>query len=159
MTEGTKTVLFGSHNVLMHSLFIIIAWVLLYKKVPKFWQLVCIFIHDIGYFGMNHLTADTNENHTELGAKIGYRLFGFKAWLFIVGHSRKDAEKYGVPLSELEAPDDYVWVIMPLWLISLLQYLEGSKINAYLWKQAVIENWKNPDSRVGGTDLLNSIKK
>jgi hypothetical protein len=154
LSEGTKSILFGSHAII-HSFFVLMAWHILYKKWPKFWQIVCIFIHDIGYFGMNHISEKSNKGHSLLGAKIGKRLFGQKAFEFIVGHSRKDAEELNLPLSELEAPDDYSWVITPMWLLKLVQ--DKIDIDMETWVEAVKQNWQKND-RIGGTDLLNKLR-
>lgn len=50
MKEGTKSVLFGAHSV-VHSIMVIIAWKKLYFKWPSWKEIVCIFLHDIGYWG------------------------------------------------------------------------------------------------------------
>jgi hypothetical protein len=156
LSEGTKSVLFGSHSVL-HSVFVIIAWVKLYREWPKFWQFICILVHDVGYIGMNHITDGTNLGHSLLGAKIGKRLFGQKAFNFIVGHSRKDAEQHNLPLSKLEAPDDYSWILPPIWLLKLFLDKVDS-VTPEEWRQAVADNWASPYGRLGGTDLSNKLR-
>lgn len=154
LSEGTKSVLIGSHSI-VHSFFVLVAWHKLYKKWPKFWQVVCIFIHDIGYIGMNHISDKSNKGHSLLGAQIGKRLFGQEAFDFIAGHSRKDSHELNLPLSELEAPDDYYWIITPMWILRVFQ--DNIDIDMETWVYAVKQNWKNKD-RVGGTDLLNTLR-
>lgn len=116
MKEGTITVLFGNHSII-HSIYVIKAWKLLYGTYPKFWQIICIFIHDIGYFGMNYLSGECNNGHAELGSKLAKILFGQKGFNLVAGHTRSTAKKYDLPLSELEAPDDYSWIISPDWFL------------------------------------------
>ena len=155
LSEGTKSILFGSHCII-HSFFVLVAWYKLYHRWPKFWQIICILIHDIGYIGMNHISNKTNKGHSLLGAQIGFRLFGQKAFNFIVGHSRKDAEELDLPLSELEAPDDYSWIITPLWILRITQDKFGISIET--WVDAVKQNWQR-SVRIGGTDLLNQLRE
>lgn len=154
IAEGSKSILFGSHSII-HSLFVLIAWYKLYRRRPKGWQLICIFIHDIGYFGMNHISNKSNKGHSLLGARIGKGLFGQKAFDFIAGHSRKDAEELNLPLSKLEAPDDYSWIITPMWILKMTADKTG--VDTETWVNAVKQNWKR-SQRIGGTDLLNQLK-
>ena len=155
-SQGTKSWFFGSHSI-VHSITVIIAWKKLYGSLPKFWQIICILVHDIGYIGMNHLQEGTNLGHSVLGGKIAYKLFGQKGWDFVVGHSRKDADFYRLPLSSLEPPDDYSSLVTPTWWINFTSWFENVGISGEEWKNAVRENWEKPE-RTGGTDLLNSIK-
>jgi len=142
MKEGTKTVLFGAHSI-FHSIFVIQAWKLIYGTYPKFWQFVCIFLHDIGYFGTNFLTEQTNEGHAELGARIASRLFGKKGFDLIAGHSRSTATKFKIPLSELEAPDDYSWIIAPKWFLKFNRKIDGYQMDGETWRGIVIKNWED----------------
>ena len=88
MTEGTKSYLFGCHQFFIHPLIVVIAWIKLYKKFPKFWELVCIFLHDIGHIGKNYLTNyEEKRQHWILGARIAKRLFGWKGYHLICGHT------------------------------------------------------------------------
>lgn len=157
MKEGTKTWFFGYHSI-VHSIAVLIAWKKLYGEFPKPWQFVCILIHDIGYIGRDHLKDGTNLEHSVLGGKIAYKLFGTRGWEFVVGHSRKDAEHYNLPLSDLEPPDDYSALIVPEWWVDFTCWFEKIGITGKEWQDAVRKNWEG-DKRIGGTDLLNSIKK
>jgi hypothetical protein len=154
MTEGTKSILFGSHSII-HSLFVLVAWYKLYKRWPEVWQIICIFIHDIGYFGMDHISNKSNKGHSILGARIGKKLFGQKAFDFIAGHSRKDAEELNLSLSKLEAPDDYSWIITPMWVLKMSA--DNTGISTETWVNAVKQNWLRSE-RIGGTDLLNKLR-
>lgn len=140
MTEGTKSWLFGCHSI-MHSILIVKAWWVLYKDLPNLWQLICILFHDIGYCGKNYLTEKSNSNHAELGARLGKLLFGEKARLFLLGHSRSAAAKYGIELSKLEAPDDYSWIIAPAWWLKFNTIVEPQLYDE-TWREAVKKNWE-----------------
>ncbi len=141
MTEGTRTILIGSHSII-HSILVLRAWKILYGSYPKFWQLVCIFIHDIGYAGTNYHTNKTNEGHAELGARIARKLFGEKGFNFIAGHSRSTAEKFGIPLSDLEPPDDYSWIIAPRWWLRSNRKIDKYAMDGEVWQKLVTKNWE-----------------
>ena len=140
MSEGTKSWLFGCHSVI-HSLLVIRAWKILYKRWPAPWQIVCILIHDIGYWGKDYLTEKSNAGHAELGGKIAGWLFGAEAEKFVLGHSHSSAKKYNLPLSKLEAPDDYSWIIAPLWRLETNTWVEP-QLHAKEWQDAVKKNWE-----------------
>lgn len=141
MTEGTRTLLVGSHSII-HSFLVVKAWKIIYGNYPKFWQLICIFIHDIGYWGTNYHTDKSNNGHAELGARIARRLFGKKGFELVAGHSRSTAMKFNIPLSDLEAPDDYSWIIAPTWWLRLLKRLDHTSIDGLIWRDLVIKNWE-----------------
>lgn len=145
MKEGTITVLFGAHNI-FHSIIVLISWIRIYKKFPSFWQLFCIFIHDIGYFGKDYLTNLSNDDHEILGATIAKRLFGQKGYDFVFGH-RSNNNVYSL----LERADDFSQVITPIWLMKLNYLIENKKLSdPFKWKFAMEEAWNN---RVEGQSI------
>lgn len=88
MTEGTISVLFGCHSVI-HSLCVLRAWRYLYRRWPWGWQIVCIFLHDVGHWGRDYLSnPEEKEDHWYLGAKIARWLFGMKGWQLVKGHTK-----------------------------------------------------------------------
>lgn len=111
-------------------------------KISKVWQLICILIHDIGYFGTNYHTDKTNEGHAELGARIACRLFGEKGFNLVAGHSRSTANKFNLPLSDLEPPDDYSWIIAPKWWLRSNKKIDKYALDGEIWQQLVIKNWE-----------------
>ena len=136
MKEGTKSVLFGAHSV-VHSIMVIIAWKKLYFKWPSWKEIVCIFLHDIGYWGKNYISDKSNDGHAELGCKLAHRLLGAKYGYLVLGHSAAACKKFGISKSKLEAPDDYSWVIAPLlWMkwknINKFKYIFS--INRYYYE-------------------------
>ncbi len=76
MTVGTRSVLFGVHNILIHPLVVGIAWWKLYGPPldPRLW--IAFLVHDIGYLGKCSVEGPIGETHVELGARIMAALFG-----------------------------------------------------------------------------------
>lgn len=160
MKEGTKSILFGSHSVI-HSILVIIAWKKIYRTIPSFKEIVCIFLHDIGYFGTNHLSNKTNLGHAELGAKVAHWLFDKKGTKYrdlILGHSLTACKKYNIEPSLLERPDEYSFIIAPMWWMKLNHKIEKFDIPAEVWKKEVTKNFYS-SKRVSGTELLNKLKE
>jgi hypothetical protein len=113
--QGTVSWFFGCHNA-VHSVLVLIAWRRLYGRWPAAWQVACIFLHDIGHIGLNYLSDfEQKKRHWELGARIGRRLFGDRAFRLLAGHCSHS----GHPLSELYRPDKYSWYIAPTWWLWL----------------------------------------
>lgn len=114
-SEGTVSILFGCHSII-HSSLVLIAWIKLYGKLPRPWQIVCIFLHDIGHLGKNYLSSyEEKKDHWILGSNIAYRLFGNKGFFLVAGHCSHS--KYHK--SELHKADKYSWYIAPKWWIYL----------------------------------------
>jgi len=155
--EGTKSVLFGAHSI-MHSLVVIISWKKLYHEWPSWKVVVCIFLHDIGYWGKNYISEKSNEGHAELGCRVAHRLFGPEYGHLVLGHSSSACKKFGIPKSLLEAPDDYSWIIAPLWWMHWNAWIENFSVGPEQWKKAVKDNfYKN--HKLSGTELFHSLKK
>ncbi len=99
MKIGTKTLLFGAHNVLIHPIMLAIAWTRLYGfKTLNIKLLVAFFVHDLGYFGRSDIDGPSGDRHPELGAKIMGFLFGPEWAEFTLFHSRSYAQKAGKPV-------------------------------------------------------------
>lgn len=70
MKMGTKSLLFGAHQFLIHPLFVALAWWKLYG-FPKDWRLwVAFYLHDIGYFGCEKMDDEKGEEHPITGAAL-----------------------------------------------------------------------------------------
>jgi len=156
MTEGTKSVLFGAHSII-HSLMVFIAWKKLYGTFPTWKETICILIHDIGYIGKNYITEKNNDGHAELGCKLAHRWFGPEYGHLVLGHSSAAMKKFGIPKSKLEAPDDYSWIIAPLWWMKLNAKIEKFDVGAEEWKAAVTKNFYSKN-KMSGTELFHSLK-
>lgn len=67
MLVGTRSVVFGVHQFLWHPITVFLAWCELYG-MPNWKELVCIFIHDIGYLGKPNMDGSEGETHVLWGA-------------------------------------------------------------------------------------------
>jgi hypothetical protein len=125
MTLGTKTLLFGVHQVFIHPLLVTVAWVKLYRSFPSWREMFCIVIHDWGYWGKPDLKNADGDAHPELGAKIAGRVLGPEWSDFILGHSSFYMVRKGVKQSKLFGPDKYWHCMIPLWLYKMLSVPSG----------------------------------
>lgn len=75
MQAGTKSVLFGVHQCLIHPWFVAWAWWRLYGFPwdPRLW--LAFFLHDLGYWGKPNMDGPEGESHVEFGARV-------MGWLF-----------------------------------------------------------------------------
>lgn len=141
MTQGTRSYLFGCHQFLIHPLVVLIAWKKIYKRYPKPWEIVCIFLHDIGHIGKEYLTNyEEKRMHWKLGASIAFSLFGLKGLLLVGGHTSKSELKR----SKLFWADKYSWLIAPRWWLKLNDKVEGFNSNRTLdeFLAVVKSNWE-----------------
>jgi hypothetical protein len=136
MTIGTKSVLFGAHQFLIHPWFVAAAWWRLYgfPADPRLW--VAFFVHDLGYLGKPNMDGPEGETHPELGADIMWRLFDrwsigadgrpSRAWHdFVLFHSRYYAKQQGRPFSMLCVADKLAIALTPAWLYLPMVRLTG----------------------------------
>ena len=157
MTEGTKSYLFGCHQFLMHPIIVVIAWKKLFGYMPKFWELICILLHDIGHIGKQYLSDyEQKKIHWVLGARIANKLFGFKAYILIAGHTKQS----GYPRGNLFYADKYSWVIAPIWWLRLTEKVEKfDQLRPFgTWRKLVKENWENNCPK-GNHEIYLELKK
>jgi hypothetical protein len=103
---------------------VIKAWRWWFGAWPKFWQIVCICIHDVGLYGRQYLSdRHAKQGHWELGAWWAYRLFGRKGYEFCAGHTPESGE----PRSDLWFADKASWLVAPLWWLWVNYYLDVSR--------------------------------
>lgn len=127
MKIGTKSVLFGAHQFLIHPWFVALAWWKLYgfPLDPRLW--VAFFVHDLGYIGKPNMDGPEGERHVELGASIIHWLFDKRYgkrcrrqslhWHnFCLYHSRFYAKRDGAHHSRLCVADKFAIVLTPVWL-------------------------------------------
>jgi len=141
MNIGQKSLLFGAHQLILHSILVGVAWRRLYLRWPLPWEWACIFIHDIGYWHTNDFTSLEARNHPFLGARIARRWFGTKGFDLVVGHSSRAAKIHKLPISKMCAADKMASLLMPrrlyLWLThntgELQQYRIWAATNGYTW--------------------------
>ena len=139
MTEGTKSLLFGCHQFFMHPFFVLIAWVKEYRSWPRFWELVCIVLHDVGHIGKQYLSdPSAKAEHWKLGAQICGRLFGQRGFEMVAGHVGKS----GFTRSKLFIPDKRSWLETWDWWMWATYYVEfsPSPVTPPVFKRLVAEN-------------------
>ena len=100
MKVGTKSLLFGAHNIFIHPFLVFIAWWRLYgfPADPRLW--VAFIVHDWGYLGKPNMDGPEGETHVELGARI-MRIFGRRWEEFTRHHSRFHSRRDGARPSRL----------------------------------------------------------
>ena len=102
MKTGTKSLLFGVHNVIWHPITVYIAWVKLYKKLPSPKEAVCIFIHDWGYWGCDSMDSEQGQKHPALAGAILKKLgWSSKYVNMCIYHSRSYASMCDAEPSKL----------------------------------------------------------
>jgi hypothetical protein len=170
MRIGTKSVLFGAHQFLIHPWFVAWAWKKLYgfPRDPRLW--VAFFVHDLGYWGKPNMDGKEGEWHPMLGSRIMWFLFDRECWdehwlwglvteycnrrwghqkqgmswgSFSLYHSRYLAKSVGHPYSRLCVADKLAIALTPAWLYLPLVNLTG-EIKEYLKNAQVRESnhWK-----------------
>jgi hypothetical protein len=136
MKLGTRSVLFGAHQFLIHPVFVLVAWWQLYGPPldPRLW--LAFLIHDWGYWGSPNIDGPEGEAHPEWAARVMTRLCdrGLPGWAYLwlgtvprrfpVGpwgqfclfHSRYYARAAQRPPSPLCAADKLATALEPWWL-------------------------------------------
>jgi hypothetical protein len=144
-TVGTKSLLFGVHQFLLHPLLVTLAWHHLYKSWPGWRELFCIFVHDLGYWGVKDMDGFDGRCHPFLGAKIARRLFGQEYYNFCIGHSRSLCRQVGVRYSKLCWADKCSVSLESDWFYLLRARLTG-ELGQYL-TLAQKAGYEFPDAR------------
>lgn len=125
MKLGTRSLLFGVHQFLLHPLLVGYAWRKVYGRLPTLRQAFCILVHDIGYFGCNDMDGPEGSQHPEMGASVAGHLLGDDERRMVLLHSRTTAEKYGEEVSDLCLPDKLALFFYPAWLYTMLALMSG----------------------------------
>ena len=156
MTVGTKSLLFGVHQFVLHPLIVAVAWWKLYGFPSDIRLWFCFFLHDIGYWGCEHMDDDEGKMHPFLGASIIASLFGPEWGDFCAKHSKHVATLYRqgpVTFNRLCVADKYAIAIEPSWLYLPRAYASG-EVHEYMrrsnftnawewheWAKASMRNW------------------
>jgi len=116
MTIGTKSLLFGAHQFILHPLFVAWGWWLLYGFPwdPRLW--VAFIIHDWGYWGSPNMDGEEGKMHPRWAARKMRRWFGMEWGNLCIFHSRSTAKVWGRVPSRLCAADKMVTSLTPAWL-------------------------------------------
>jgi len=133
VTIGTKSVLFGAHQFILHPIVLFIAWWQIFRFPwdPRLW--VLFFIHDLGYVGKPNMDGPEGETHVEFGANLIGRLFGDSYRDLALYHSRFYAKREGKSVSDLCIADKHAIILMPTFLYLFLTNLTG-EVHEYMSK-------------------------
>lgn len=142
MKMGTKSILLGAHAFWLHPWFVARAWWKLFGFPwdPRLW--VAFFIHDLGYWGMEHMDDAMGELHPLWGATIMHKLFDGEIvthgpnmetiWVrderwfnFTLYHSRFLSKQRDVEPSLLCFADKLAIALTPWWLYLPMVRLTG----------------------------------
>jgi len=72
---GTRSILFGYHQFLIHPLVLAVAWWRLYGFPTDIRLWVAFFIHDLGYWGKPNMDGDEGELHPYWAANKMHKWF------------------------------------------------------------------------------------
>lgn len=114
MQIGTKSLLFGAHQFIIHPVFVAIAWWKLYGFPwdPRLW--FAFFLHDIGYWGKPNIDGHKGNTHPYKAAIIMRKLFKEGRWYrFCLYHSRFLADHHEQPYSRLCFADKLSMTLEP----------------------------------------------
>jgi hypothetical protein len=130
MRMGTKSLLYGAHQFLIHPFFVMLAWLRLYG-FPGPGILLAIFVHDWGYWGVPSIEGEEGDRHPEWAANLFQKL----GWSGLEGecrfHSRFWANRMGKEPSRLCWADKLGVALYPAWLWVFLSKLTG-EIHEYM---------------------------
>lgn len=124
MKIGTRSLLFGVHQVLWHPYTVLRAWIHLYG-CPSWRELFCIVIHDWGYWGRTDMDGPSGRHHPCLGMRIASRVLGPEWGMFVYRHSRNLCAETGLEPSKLCWADKYSMLYDPQWFYLLRARLSG----------------------------------
>lgn len=158
MKIGTKSLLFGCHQFILHPLFVLRAWWKLYGR-PNWRELVCIIIHDLGYFGCSDMDGEEGSRHPVWAGKFMDKFMNWLTGDDHVGnkyahlcwlHSRFLSSQIRLDPSRLCWADKLGTALMPAWLWVLLgrlsgeidEYMSNPRGNALNWGTEPVE-WFN----------------
>lgn len=113
MKMGTRSLLFGAHQFLLHPLCVAYCWWRLYGFPwdPRLW--VAFLVHDWGYFGCSDMDGEEGQWHPITGSVIMYSLFGEEWGNFALLHSRTVAKMLKSEPSRLCNADKMASVVLP----------------------------------------------
>lgn len=151
MRVGTKSLLYGGHQFIIHPIILFFCYWKLYgfPLDPRLWA--CFVVHDWGYFGCRDMDGTDGKMHPTFGATILESIFGRRWGGFCVTHSRSVVEflnnVHGSDkhkISRLGIADKLAIVYTPIWLYckeELSEYIRNESqyvsISPKSWKDIV----------------------
>ena len=142
MNVGTKSILFGVHQFLWHPWTVGRAWRHIHGRWPTFSQWLCIFVHDLGYWGCPNMDGVEGKEHPVRGAELAESLCYYRwrlkykasiadrmakaAYRWTLGHSTHYAKAHlNGRVSELYLADKASILFDPPWFYLLRGWLSG----------------------------------
>ncbi len=125
---GRRSLLFGVHQFAWHPFTVFLAWIKLYGW-PSWKEIICIIVHDWGYWQCRDMDGEDGERHAEVGCYIAYKLFGQKYAELCLLHSRHYAKAIGAEPSRLCYADKLSIMYEPWWF-----YLARAWLTGELWE-------------------------
>lgn len=124
MKVGQRSLLFGVHQFLWHPITVLAAWLALYRRAT--WkEMICIFIHDWGYWFAPNMDGPEGERHPEFAAKLAGKWFGQEYHDLCLYHSRHYARIAGREPSKLCWADKLSIKYEPWWFYLLRAWMSG----------------------------------
>jgi len=131
---GTRSLLIGVHQFIWHPITVYMAWKWLYGR-PSFKELICIIIHDWGYWGSPDMDGKVGSNHPEKAALMANKWFGCEYFYLCLYHSRNYAKRHLVKPSKLCYADKLSIMYELKWFYLLRAKLSG-ELKLYRYESA-----------------------
>lgn len=144
MKIGTKSLLFGTHNIILHPILVAIAWTKLYgfPKSVKLW--LAFIVHDWGYWGKSNLDGNEGIRHPELGANLMHKWFdkgNTTYWYnFTIGHSMNYCKEFDKVVSRLCVADKLAITLYSPTIFVFITQLSG-ELKEYIGVPAYYEKY------------------
>jgi hypothetical protein len=147
LSKGTRSLLFGAHQFVIHPLILAYSWYKLFGFPLDIRLWFCFFLHDVGYLGKINMDGLSGKTHPELGAKIITFLFGEKWGKFCKYHSRDIAKRDKKQISKLCLADKMAIYYTPICMYNkdeLCEYIKNWNDEILTCKDAikVKHDWK-----------------
>jgi len=141
---GTKSILVGAHQFIIHPIFVFLSWWILYgfPLDPLLW--FAFITHDLGYWSLPNMDGPEGEEHVHFAANLMGRLFGPEWSDFCRYHSRFQAKRDGKPFSRLCVADKLACALEPWWL-----YLPRVWASGELWEYMALAGGRNGGKYAG----------
>jgi hypothetical protein len=126
---GSRSLLFGVHQFFWHPWTVYRAWRYLYGK-PTWREIVCIIVHDLGYWNKSNMDGEEGARHPEVGARFASRILGEEYGKLVLYHSRHYANLQNELPSKLCWADKLSILFDPKWFY-LLRARSTGEIREY----------------------------
>jgi hypothetical protein len=151
MRIGTKSLLFGVHQFILHPITVAISYYRIYgfPLDPRLW--VAFLVHDWGYFRCEDMDGPGGREHPQLAYHIMKVLFGHDWGQWTRCHSREYCKNHGLVPSTLCVADKMAITVLPTNVYLAIASLTG-ELDEYM---------KSSNGRFGNTpaEWLNGLKE